>query len=79
MGYHVTPPYIYKPKLPNVHSQPDGQVQNKPTIRHQVPVDPPVPFPTLQQPVEALGITERQLPGESHNLVASQDKNYERL
>lgn len=79
MGYHVTPPYIYKPKPPNVHSQPDSQVQNKPTIRHQVPVDPPMPFPTLQQPVEALGITERQLPGESHNLVGTQDKNYERL
>ncbi|XP_051723212.1 latent-transforming growth factor beta-binding protein 1 isoform X4 [Ctenopharyngodon idella] len=62
MGYHVTPPYIYKPKPPNVHIQPDSQGQNKPIIRHQVPVDPPVPFPTLQQPVEALGITERQLP-----------------
>lgn len=66
MGYHVTTPYIYKPKPPNVHIQPDDQGQNKPTIRHQVPVDPPLPFPTLQQPVEALGITERQLPGESH-------------
>ncbi len=40
--------------------------QSKPTIRHQAPVDPPMPFPTLQQPVEALSITERQLPGESH-------------
>ncbi|RXN29816.1 latent-transforming growth factor beta-binding 1-like isoform X1 [Labeo rohita] len=62
MGYHVTTPYIYKPKPPNGHSQTDSHVQNKPTIRHQVPVDPPMPFPTLQQPVEALSITERQLP-----------------
>lgn len=60
MGYHVTPPYIYKPKPP------DGQGHGNPPIRHQAPVDPPVPFPTLQQPVEALSITERQLPGESH-------------
>lgn len=62
MGYHVTPPYIYKPKPPNGHTQTDGQGYNNPTIRHQVPMDPPVPFPTLQQPVEALSITERQLP-----------------
>ncbi|XP_016091077.1 latent-transforming growth factor beta-binding protein 1-like isoform X2 [Sinocyclocheilus grahami] len=62
MGYHVTTPYIYKPKPPNGHSQTDGHGQSKPTIRHQAPVDPPVPFPTLQQPVEALSITERQLP-----------------
>ncbi len=66
MGYHVTTPYIYKPKPPNGHSQTDGHGQSKPTIRHQAPVDPPMPFPTLQQPVEALSITERQLPGESH-------------
>ncbi|XP_059374838.1 latent-transforming growth factor beta-binding protein 1-like isoform X3 [Carassius carassius] len=62
MGYHVTTPYIYKPKPPNGHSQTDGHGQSKLTIRHQVPVDPPMPFPTLQQPVEALSITERQLP-----------------
>ncbi|XP_073682563.1 latent-transforming growth factor beta-binding protein 1 isoform X2 [Garra rufa] len=62
MGYHVTTPYIYKPKPPNGHSQTDTHVQNKPTIRHQAPVDPPMPFPTLQQPVEALSITERQHP-----------------
>ncbi|XP_059376221.1 latent-transforming growth factor beta-binding protein 1 isoform X8 [Carassius carassius] len=62
MGYHVTTPYIYKPKPPNGHSQTDVHRQSKPTIRHQVPVDPPMPFPTLQQPVEALSITERQLP-----------------
>ncbi len=66
MGYHVTTPYIYKPKPPNGHSQTDFHGQSKPTIRHQAPVDPPMPFPTLQQPVEALSITERQLPGESH-------------
>uniref|UniRef100_A0A673HF58 Latent-transforming growth factor beta-binding protein 1 n=1 Tax=Sinocyclocheilus rhinocerous TaxID=307959 RepID=A0A673HF58_9TELE len=69
MGYHVTTPYIYKPKPPNGHSQTDGHGQSKPTIRHQVPMDPPVPFPTLQQPVEALSITERQLPGESYELL----------
>ncbi|XP_026135878.1 latent-transforming growth factor beta-binding protein 1 isoform X2 [Carassius auratus] len=62
MGYHVTAPYIYKPKPPNGQSQTDGHGQSKLTIRHQVPVDPPLPFPTLQQPVEALSITERQLP-----------------
>ncbi|XP_016413587.1 latent-transforming growth factor beta-binding protein 1 isoform X1 [Sinocyclocheilus rhinocerous] len=62
MGYHVTTPYIYKPKPPNGHSQTDGHGQSKPTIRHQAPVDPPMPFPTLQQSVEALSITERQLP-----------------
>uniref|UniRef100_A0A671Q7L0 Latent-transforming growth factor beta-binding protein 3 n=1 Tax=Sinocyclocheilus anshuiensis TaxID=1608454 RepID=A0A671Q7L0_9TELE len=62
MGYHVTTPYIYKPKPPNGHSQTDGHGQSKPTIRHQAPVDHPMPFPTLQQPVEALSITERQLP-----------------
>lgn len=66
MGYHVTPPYIYKPKPPVGHGQTDGQRHGNPPIRHQAPVDPPVPFPTLQQPVEALSITERQLPGESH-------------
>uniref|UniRef100_A0A9J8C634 Latent-transforming growth factor beta-binding protein 1 n=1 Tax=Cyprinus carpio carpio TaxID=630221 RepID=A0A9J8C634_CYPCA len=60
MGYHVTTPYIYKPKPPNGHGQTDGH--RWPTIRHQAPVDPPMPFPTLQQPVEALSITERQLP-----------------
>uniref|UniRef100_A0A8C1I5P2 Latent-transforming growth factor beta-binding protein 1 n=1 Tax=Cyprinus carpio TaxID=7962 RepID=A0A8C1I5P2_CYPCA len=64
MGYHVTTPYIYKPKPPNGHGQTDSH--RWPTIRHQAPVDPPMPFPTLQQPVEALSITERQLPGESH-------------
>uniref|UniRef100_A0A8C2EYR4 Latent-transforming growth factor beta-binding protein 1 n=1 Tax=Cyprinus carpio TaxID=7962 RepID=A0A8C2EYR4_CYPCA len=69
MGYHVTTPFIYKPKPPNGHSQTDGHGQSKPTIRHQVPVDPPLPFPTLQQPVEALSITERQLPGESYELL----------
>lgn len=68
MGYHVTTPYIYKPKPPNGHSQTDGQGQSKPIFTHQAPVDPPVPFPTLQQPVEAFGITERQLPGELHTL-----------
>uniref|UniRef100_A0A8C1G380 Latent-transforming growth factor beta-binding protein 1 n=1 Tax=Cyprinus carpio TaxID=7962 RepID=A0A8C1G380_CYPCA len=60
MGYHVTTPYIYKPKPPNGHGQTDSH--RWPTIRHQAPVDPPMPFPTLQQPVEALSITERQLP-----------------
>ncbi|TRY90772.1 hypothetical protein DNTS_028646 [Danionella cerebrum] len=62
MGYHVTPPYIYKPKPPNGQGKTDGHVQNNPNIRHQTPLDPPVPLPTLQQPVEALSITERQLP-----------------
>uniref|UniRef100_A0A8C1I5P8 Latent-transforming growth factor beta-binding protein 1 n=1 Tax=Cyprinus carpio TaxID=7962 RepID=A0A8C1I5P8_CYPCA len=58
MGYHVTTPYIYKPKPPNGHGQTDSH--RWPTIRHQAPVDPPMPFPTLQQPVEALSITERE-------------------
>nr|XP_055027745.1 latent-transforming growth factor beta-binding protein 1 isoform X1 [Misgurnus anguillicaudatus] len=62
MGYHVTTPHIYKPKFPAGHGQPDGHGHNNPTIKHQAPVDPPVPFPTQPQPVEALSITERQLP-----------------
>lgn len=65
MGYHVTTPYIYKPKPPAGHGQTDGQGQGNPAIIHQAPVDPPVPFPTVQQPVEAHSFTERQLPGES--------------
>ncbi|XP_051502465.1 latent-transforming growth factor beta-binding protein 1-like isoform X2 [Myxocyprinus asiaticus] len=62
MGYHVTTPYIYKPKPPAGHGQTDSQGQNNPTIRHQVPVDPPVPLPTLLPPVEAHSFTERQAP-----------------
>ncbi|KAL7861431.1 hypothetical protein SRHO_G00128720 [Serrasalmus rhombeus] len=66
MGYHVTTPYVYKPKPPpaNPWNQPDNQGQPKPTIKHQEPVPGvlPLPFPTLQQPVEAFSFTERQLP-----------------
>ncbi len=50
MGYHVTTPYIYKPKPPNGHSQTDGHGQSKPTIRHQAPVDPPCPSPPYSSP-----------------------------
>uniref|UniRef100_A0A8C8F2D3 Latent-transforming growth factor beta-binding protein 1 n=1 Tax=Oncorhynchus tshawytscha TaxID=74940 RepID=A0A8C8F2D3_ONCTS len=72
MGYTVTG--SYKPKLPNqlpkLPSQPE--TINKPKITHQEPVAPPLPFPTPEKPVEALSVTERQLPsipGEStsHN------------
>ncbi|XP_036448595.1 latent-transforming growth factor beta-binding protein 1 isoform X2 [Colossoma macropomum] len=66
MGYHVTTPYVYKPKPPpaNPWNQPDSHGQPKPTIKHQEPVPGvlPLPFPTLQQPVEAFSFTERQLP-----------------
>ncbi|XP_049320138.1 latent-transforming growth factor beta-binding protein 1 isoform X3 [Astyanax mexicanus] len=66
MGYHVTTPYVYKPKPPpsNPRNHPDNHGQTKPTIRHQEPVPGvlPLPFPTLQQPVEAFSFTERQLP-----------------
>uniref|UniRef100_A0AAR2LG16 Latent-transforming growth factor beta-binding protein 3 n=1 Tax=Pygocentrus nattereri TaxID=42514 RepID=A0AAR2LG16_PYGNA len=66
MGYHVTTPYVYKPKPPpaNPWNKPDNQGQPKPTIKHQEPVPGvlPLPFPTLQQPVEAFSFTERQLP-----------------
>ncbi|XP_052001305.1 latent-transforming growth factor beta-binding protein 1-like isoform X3 [Xyrauchen texanus] len=62
MGYHVTTPYIYKPKLPAGHVQTDGQGQSNPTIKHQAPVDPPVLLPTLLPHVEAYSFTERQVP-----------------
>uniref|UniRef100_A0A8C7KWX8 Latent-transforming growth factor beta-binding protein 1 n=1 Tax=Oncorhynchus kisutch TaxID=8019 RepID=A0A8C7KWX8_ONCKI len=62
MGYTVTG--SYKPKLPNqlpkLPSQPE--TINKPMITHQEPVAPPLPFPTPEKPVEALSVTERQLP-----------------
>uniref|UniRef100_A0AAY5EAH0 Latent transforming growth factor beta binding protein 1 n=1 Tax=Electrophorus electricus TaxID=8005 RepID=A0AAY5EAH0_ELEEL len=61
MGYHVTTPYVYKPKLPPpLHPH----RQAMPTIRHQEPTAgaPPVLLPTLQQPVEAFSFTERHLP-----------------
>uniref|UniRef100_A0A8C8F3D2 Latent-transforming growth factor beta-binding protein 1 n=1 Tax=Oncorhynchus tshawytscha TaxID=74940 RepID=A0A8C8F3D2_ONCTS len=62
MGYTVTG--SYKPKLPNqlpkLPSQPE--TINKPKITHQEPVAPPLPFPTPEKPVEALSVTERQLP-----------------
>ncbi|XP_051579497.1 latent-transforming growth factor beta-binding protein 1-like isoform X2 [Myxocyprinus asiaticus] len=62
MGYHVTTPYIYKPKPPAGHVQTDSQGQSNPTIKHQAPVDPPVPLPTLPPHVEAYSFTERQVP-----------------
>ncbi|KAI4903935.1 hypothetical protein NFI96_031938 [Prochilodus magdalenae] len=65
MGYHVTTPYVYKPKPPpaNPWNHPDSHGPAKPTIKHQEPMPVlPMPFPTLQQPVEAFSFTERQLP-----------------
>ncbi|XP_066527076.1 latent-transforming growth factor beta-binding protein 1 isoform X2 [Hoplias malabaricus] len=64
MGYHVTTPYVYKPKPPpsNPRHQPDIHGPPKPTIRHQEPTLGVLPLPTLQQPVEAFSFTERQLP-----------------
>ncbi|XP_028844471.1 latent-transforming growth factor beta-binding protein 1 isoform X2 [Denticeps clupeoides] len=47
MGYHVTGPIKPKPI-------------NRPT--YQEPVLPPLPLPTAHRPVEALSVTERQLP-----------------
>ncbi|XP_064868883.1 latent-transforming growth factor beta-binding protein 1 isoform X6 [Oncorhynchus nerka] len=58
MGYTVTG--SYKPKPPKLPSQPE--TLNKPMITHQEPVAPPLPFPTPEKPVEALSVTERQLP-----------------
>uniref|UniRef100_A0A8C7KJ75 Latent-transforming growth factor beta-binding protein 1 n=1 Tax=Oncorhynchus kisutch TaxID=8019 RepID=A0A8C7KJ75_ONCKI len=80
MGYTVTG--SYKPKLPNqlpkLPSQPE--TINKPMITHQEPVAPPLPFPTPEKPVEALSVTERQLPsipGEStsHNSLYTRGVN----
>ncbi|KAJ8250596.1 hypothetical protein COCON_G00225180 [Conger conger] len=52
MGYTVTGTYRPKPVI----------VNRKPKIIHQEPQVPPLPLPTVQKPVEALSVTERQLP-----------------
>ncbi|KAI1894400.1 hypothetical protein AGOR_G00115420 [Albula goreensis] len=57
MGYTVTG--TYRPKQVN-RNQPD--TNGKPKIVHQEPQVPPLPLPTVQRPVEALSVTERQLP-----------------
>ncbi|XP_076852063.1 LOW QUALITY PROTEIN: latent-transforming growth factor beta-binding protein 1-like, partial [Brachyhypopomus gauderio] len=65
MGYHVTTPYVYKPKPHPPHRyHPKGPAHATPTIRHREPTAgaPPVPLPTFQQPVEAFSFTERHLP-----------------
>lgn len=68
LGYHVTNPYVYKPKppppppvRPEVYERGDGQ---RPVITHPKPTVAisPLPVPTVQQPVEAFGFTERHLP-----------------
>ncbi|XP_064173266.1 latent-transforming growth factor beta-binding protein 1 isoform X1 [Anguilla rostrata] len=53
MGYTVTGTYRPKPVNP-----PDS----RPRITHEAPQVPPLPLPTVQRPVEALSVTERQLP-----------------
>ncbi|KAJ8248501.1 hypothetical protein GJAV_G00242700 [Gymnothorax javanicus] len=57
MGYTVTG--TYRPKPVN---RPDSNNNNKPVIVHQEPQVPPLPLPTVHKPVEALSVTERQLP-----------------
>ncbi|XP_030642014.1 latent-transforming growth factor beta-binding protein 1 [Chanos chanos] len=61
MGYHVTVPNSQKPK-PSNPNPPVVHGNGQPSVKHQEPVAPPLPFPTLPQPVEALSVTERQLP-----------------
>ncbi|XP_046886162.1 latent-transforming growth factor beta-binding protein 1 isoform X2 [Hypomesus transpacificus] len=56
MGYTVLP------KPPN-RIQPDAnRPVQEPVITFQEPVAPPLPFPTPEKPVEALSVTQRQLP-----------------
>ncbi|KAG7462558.1 hypothetical protein MATL_G00186090 [Megalops atlanticus] len=57
MGYTVTG--TYRPKQVN---RPQPESNGKPKITHQEPLAPPLPLPTPQRPVEALSVTERQLP-----------------
>lgn len=52
MGYHVTGHIKPKPAYPQPRPQPP----------YQEPVLPQVPLPTAHKPVEALSVTERQLP-----------------
>ncbi|KAF4084511.1 hypothetical protein AMELA_G00129520 [Ameiurus melas] len=68
LGYHVTNPYVYKPKPPppppvnpDVYERGDGY---RPVITHPKPTVAisPLPVPTVQQPIEAFGFTERHLP-----------------
>ncbi|XP_053535332.1 latent-transforming growth factor beta-binding protein 1 [Ictalurus punctatus] len=68
LGYHVTNPYVYKPKPPppppvnpEVYERSDGY---RPVITHPKPTVAisPLPVPTVQQPIEAFGFTERHLP-----------------
>uniref|UniRef100_A0A3P9A0X9 Latent-transforming growth factor beta-binding protein 1 n=1 Tax=Esox lucius TaxID=8010 RepID=A0A3P9A0X9_ESOLU len=59
MGYTVTGSYKPKPPshLPKTPIQPVST--NKPIITYQELVDPPLPFPTPEKPVEALSVTEK--------------------
>ncbi|XP_060789204.1 latent-transforming growth factor beta-binding protein 1 isoform X4 [Neoarius graeffei] len=67
LGYHVTNPYVYKPKPPpppvnpEVFERGDG---HRPVITHPKPTIAisPLPVPTVQQPIEAFSFTERHLP-----------------
>lgn len=68
MGYHVTSHIKPKPVYPQPHQphpQPHHEPKPQPRPRppYQEPVLPPVPLPTAHKPVEALSVTERQLPG----------------
>ncbi|MFT7805920.1 latent-transforming growth factor beta-binding protein 1 isoform X4 [Arapaima gigas] len=56
MGYTVSG--TYKPKPINRNHP---EVIHKPKVVHQEPL-PPVPIPSVQQPIEALSVTERQIP-----------------
>ncbi|KAK2843882.1 hypothetical protein Q7C36_012097 [Tachysurus vachellii] len=68
LGYHVTNPYIYKPKPPpappvNPEVYERGDTHH-PTLIHPKPTTAiaPLPVPTVQKPIEAFGFTERHLP-----------------
>uniref|UniRef100_A0A8C9SBT4 Latent-transforming growth factor beta-binding protein 1 n=1 Tax=Scleropages formosus TaxID=113540 RepID=A0A8C9SBT4_SCLFO len=57
MGYTVSG--TYRPKPIN-RNQPEEI--HRPKVVHQEPQLPPVPLPTVQRPIEALSVTERQIP-----------------
>ncbi|KAF7704852.1 hypothetical protein HF521_021924 [Silurus meridionalis] len=64
LGYHVTNPYVYKPKPPPLPHPVNPEVYEHPVITQPRPTVAisPLPVPTAQQPVEAFGFTERHLP-----------------
>ncbi|GAA6109014.1 latent-transforming growth factor beta-binding protein 1 isoform X1, partial [Tachysurus ichikawai] len=68
LGYHVTNPYIYKPKPPPAPPV-NPEVYERGDTHHPMLIHPkpttaiaPLPVPTVQKPIEAFGFTERHLP-----------------